>query len=99
LPLAGADSGKIKHPGVEETLRYYDAANSLRHLRIPAAFACACFDPAVPPPGQWSAANAHAGPRVISPFPTGHFEYLHPDQKQADRDHQKRINAFFDFRS
>lgn len=87
----------MKHPEIEETLRYYDAANSLRHLHIPVAFGCSNFDPAVPPPGQWSAANAHPGPKVISEFPVGHFEQGHPDQEQAERDHQQRVLDFFGF--
>jgi cephalosporin-C deacetylase len=87
----------LQKPEIEEMLRYYDSANTLRHLRIPTAFACSLFDPAVPPPGQWSAANVHPGPKVISPFPVGHFEAGHPDQDQADRDHQRRVTEFFGF--
>ncbi|MCC5850987.1 MAG: acetylxylan esterase [Verrucomicrobia bacterium] len=87
----------LAHPNIEETLCYYDAANSLRHLRIPTAFACALFDPSVPPPGQWSAANAHPGPKVISSYPVGHFDYNHPDQVRAEREHQRRVTEFFGF--
>lgn len=68
---------------IEETLAYYDAANSLKYLHIPVLFNCALFDPAVAPPGQWAAANSHAGPKEIVAFPTGHFEYDHPSTRQA----------------
>jgi len=87
----------LEQPEIEETLRYYDAANSLRRLRIPTAFGCSLFDPAVPPPGQWSAANAHPGPKVVSAFPVGHFAEGHPDQSQADAEHQRRVDGFFGF--
>ena len=87
----------LRHPEIEETLRYYDAANSLRHLHIPTAFACSQFDPAVPPPGQWAAANAHPGPKIISPFPLGHFDLPYPAQDQAEREHQQRVSEFFGF--
>lgn len=85
------------HPEIQETLRYYDAASSLKHLHIPVAFGCSNFDPAVPPPGQWSAANAHPGPKVISPFPVGHLAEGHPDQDRAEGAHQQRVLDFFGF--
>jgi cephalosporin-C deacetylase len=88
----------LQHPEIEETLRYYDAANSLRYLHIPTAFGCALFDPAVPPPGQWSAANAHPGPKVVSAFPVGHFADGHPGQANADLEHQRRVLDFFGFK-
>lgn len=85
----------LEHPEIENTLRYYDAANTLRLLHIPTTFSCALFDPSVPPPGQWSAANAHPGPKVISPLPVGHFKPGHPDQARAEQSHQQRVSDFF----
>jgi cephalosporin-C deacetylase len=84
----------LKDPGIEKTLAMFDAVFALRRVRIPTVFACACFDPAVPPPGQWSAANAHPGPKRISEFPTGHFDCVHPDAVQAEGDHQKTVAEF-----
>ena len=61
------------------------------------SFGCSFFDPAVPPPGQWSAANAHPGPKVISSFPVGHFAPGHPGQDLAEMEHQRQVSEFFGF--
>lgn len=84
----------LTDPAIENTLRYFEAVFSLRRVKIPTVFACACFDPAVPPPGQWAAANAHPGPKRISEYPTGHFDGPHPDSAQAEADHQKTVGDF-----
>jgi cephalosporin-C deacetylase len=86
----------LKNPAIEQTtLPYFEACNSLRHLHIPTVFACAVFDPAVPPPGQWAAANAHPGPKRITPFPTGHFDYPHPDTAHAENLHLQNLRELF----
>jgi cephalosporin-C deacetylase len=81
----------LKDPSIEETLRYYDAAFSVRFLNIPTLFGCSCFDPAVPPPGQWSAVNNHPGIFRVTPFPVGHFDYVHPQAAEAERLHAKNL--------
>jgi cephalosporin-C deacetylase len=81
----------LKEPAIESTLRYFEAVFSLRRLTIPTVFACACFDPSVPPPGQWAAANAHPGPKRISEYPTGHFDAPHPQDGPAARVHEQNI--------
>ncbi|WFB37089.1 acetylxylan esterase [Kiritimatiellota bacterium B12222] len=81
----------LEDPAIEETLRYYDAAFSVRHLRIPVVFGCSCFDPAVPPPGQWSAANSHPGPSLATAFPVGHFDYTHPQSPEAEEQHTQNL--------
>lgn len=85
----------LEEPSIERTLRYYEACFSLRNLSIPVVFACALFDPAVPPPGQWAAANAHAGPSRISSFPTGHCPDPHPDDDRAMARHLKKLEEMF----
>ncbi|MEX2607214.1 MAG: acetylxylan esterase [Kiritimatiellia bacterium] len=86
----------LKDPSIEKTtLPYFEACSSLRHLHIPTVFACSVFDPAVPPPGQWAAANAHPGPKRITPLPTGHFDYPHPDTPSAEQLHQQHLQELF----
>ena len=58
-----------------DTLRYFDAASAARYLRIPVHVAAACFDPVVPPPGQFAIYNALAGPRELFVLQAGHFEH------------------------
>ncbi len=58
-----------------ETLRYFDAAVAVRHLRIPMHVAAARFDPAVPTPGQFAIYNALAGHRELFVLQAGHFEH------------------------
>ncbi len=65
----------VGNPQIEETLSFFDAATTAKYLTIPVVFGCALFDPAVPPPGQFSVANAHPGRKRISVFLTGHFDY------------------------
>jgi len=81
----------LQEPEIAKTLEYFEAVFCLRRLRIPTVFACACFDPSVPPPGQWAAANSHPGPKRISEFPTGHFDAPHPEDERASRVHQQNV--------
>ncbi|MFO1432853.1 MAG: acetylxylan esterase [Candidatus Competibacteraceae bacterium] len=60
---------------VLEVLRYFDAASAARHLRIPMHIAVARFDPAVPPPGQFSIYNAIDSPKRLFVLSAGHFDY------------------------
>ncbi|MCC2336654.1 acetylxylan esterase [Cellulomonas wangsupingiae] len=69
------------HPEALETLRYFDAAATARHLRVPTHVAAALADPAVPPPGQFAIHNAVAGPRELYVREYGHTE--HPGMADA----------------
>lgn len=79
-------------PQIGNTLAFFDAAIAARHLKIPVVFGCATFDPAVPPPGQFSVANAHPGPKRISIFVTGHFDYVHEKSHDEERRHRDNLS-------
>ena len=68
-----------------ETLAYYDAASAARFLRIPTLVAAALFDPAVPPPGQFSIYNAIPDElRRLFLLDAGHFDY--PGREARERE-------------
>ncbi len=70
---------------VEHTLSYHDAAISARFLRVPMHFACALFDPAVAPPGQYAIYNATPGGlRHLFVLEAGHFSYPKQDLHQKE---------------
>ncbi len=81
------------HPGVSEVLRYFDAAIAASYLRIPTLVACALFDPAVPPPGQFSVYNAIPGPKELFVEPAGHFDY--PEAEATNAALRERLNRWF----
>ncbi len=81
----------LARPEIAGTLRYFDAVFAARRLFIPAVYACSQWDPAVPPPGQFSVFNAHAGPKRLSAFTTGHFEETVSDQAAETREHEKNL--------
>ncbi|HMO27327.1 MAG TPA: acetylxylan esterase [Tepidisphaeraceae bacterium] len=56
-------------------LRYFDAAVAARFMRQPTLVGCALFDPAVPPPGQFSVYNALTCRKQLIVRPGGHWEY------------------------
>ncbi len=75
------------HPEVVEVLAYFDASVAATYLHIPTFVVPACFDPAVPPPGQFAVANAIAGPKFVHVRKTGHFEWPGlADDDKAERD-------------
>lgn len=80
-----------KRPEIAETLRYFDAVFAARRLTIPVVYACSQFDPAVPPPGQFSVFNAHAGPKRLSPFTSGHIEESLSDRASEQSRHQQNL--------
>lgn len=84
-----------KHPGVAaKTLAYYDAATAAKHLQIPCHLACAQFDPAVAPPGQFAIYNALPEKRRhLFPLTAGHFEY--PNQAKENADLLRELCEFF----
>jgi cephalosporin-C deacetylase len=83
-----------KHPEILEVLRYFDAATAVRHIRIPILAACALFDPAVPPPGQFAVHNALAGPKELFVRQAAHFDWP-PGQQQEDERLFQRLCHWF----
>ena len=82
LPCKGSGASVrqyyCRHPEVLDVLRYFDAAVMARRITIPVHFACARFDPSVPPPGQFAVHNAMAGEKGLFILTSGHF--AHPDE-------------------
>lgn len=81
----------LKRPAISETLRYFESVFAARCLNTPTVYACSQFDPSVPPPGQFSVYHAHAGPKRLSPFTTGHFEESISDLAGETRRHEKNL--------
>lgn len=79
------------HPEIVKTLAFFDSATAGCRIRIPTVFACSLFDPAVTPPGQFAVANAHPGPKRISPFLVGHFDYQYPEAEEEGRAHARNV--------
>ena len=74
-------------------LRYFDAAVAAAHIRIPTLVACAVFDPAVPPPGQFAVYNALAGKKELFVRPAAHFDFA--DGAKVDEELYKRLERWF----
>lgn len=85
----------LQDPGIMRTLAYFDAATAIQRLTAPVAFACALFDPAVTPSGQFAVANAHRGPKRITPFLTGHFEWVGPHFTEERNAHHQAVRELF----
>jgi cephalosporin-C deacetylase len=64
-----------RHPEILEVLRYFDAAIASRYISVPVMVSPALFDPAVPPPGQFSIFNAITAPKHLRIRQAAHFEY------------------------
>lgn len=56
-------------------LQYFDAAVAARFMDKPTLVGCARFDPAVPPPGQFSVYNAIPCTKKLVSRAGGHWEY------------------------
>jgi cephalosporin-C deacetylase len=85
----------VAHPDVvTEVLPFFDAAVAATRIHIPMLSVCALFDPAVPPPGQFSIHNAVSGPKELYVLRAGHYEYpgLAADQLLS----QEYLVQFFD---
>lgn len=82
------------HPEVVDVLHYFDAATAARRIRIPTLVGAALFDPAVPPPGQFSVYNALPGRKELFTLTAGHFD--HPKAGVEDRRLRAALTAFFD---
>ncbi|MCA8932675.1 MAG: acetylxylan esterase, partial [Rhodospirillaceae bacterium] len=97
LPTTGSGEAVRRYhaanPDVLDTLAYYDAAAAARHITRPMHIAAACFDPAVPPPGQFAIYNAVAGRKQLFTFSAGHFDY--PAAQQEERVLLSQLRGFF----
>ncbi len=97
LPTAGSGAAVIKmhrkHPGILDTLAYYDAAVAARFARIPIQIAAATFDPFVAPPGQFSVFNSLPGDRSLCVLEAGHIDY--PKQDEDRRKVLGQLSSFF----
>jgi len=82
-----------RHPRVRETLAYFDAATAARYLRQPVHCACAPFDPAVAPAGQFSIYNAIPGPKSLFTLTAGHHAYS--DQGKEEQELLREIDNYF----
>ena len=66
----------VRHPNIyERTLRYFDAAVHAGRIGVPTHFACAAFDPSVPPPGQFAVHNAMRASKALTVWTTGHHAW------------------------
>jgi cephalosporin-C deacetylase len=100
LPSTGSGEAVRRHhqrqPAVADVLAYYDAATAAACCHTPVLVAPACFDPAVIPPGQWSVANAFAGPHEIFRYTAGHHSIpgLTEREDQAYRAAHRRFHGW-----
>ncbi len=62
-------------PAIADTLRYFDSAIASTFSHTPTMVACALFDPAVPPPGQWAVYNALTCPKQLFVHQAEHFDW------------------------
>ena len=96
LPCVGSgESVRLRwrrDPSVADTLAWFDAAHAARFLQLPVLYACALFDPAVPPPGQFSIRNAYAGSKELVVLSAGHFP--HPNEEREIQDANRRAREF-----
>lgn len=87
LPCCGSGEAVgryyANHPEVAEVLRYFDAAVHARHIICPTMIAAACFDPAVPPPGQFAVYHALRCERELFVRQYAHFQ---PRKPRSDND-------------
>lgn len=97
LPCVGSgESVRMYHgkrPEVTEVLSYYDAAIAATHCHIPVCVAAALFDPAVPPPGQFSVYNSLAGPKELYVRTAAHF--VGPREAEENAELHELLNKFF----
>lgn len=79
LPCVGSGESVrqlyLKKPEIRETLYFFDSAVSAQFCKIPVMCACALFDPAVPPPGQFAVYNGLAGEKHLFTREGDHFEH------------------------
>jgi len=89
LPTVGSGHAvqtyRKTHADVLDTLRLFDAATAAMRIDIPMLVAVARFDPAVPPPCQFSVANARPASSHHETFilDAGHFDYPGSETQHA----------------
>ncbi|HSJ02658.1 MAG: acetylxylan esterase [Verrucomicrobium sp.] len=98
LPSVGSAASVQQHvksrPDALEVLRYFDAAVAARHMRVPVHLACAMFDPAVAPAGQFAIYNALPGPKHLFVLTAGH--HPHPGQELEEQRLRQELHTFFE---
>jgi cephalosporin-C deacetylase len=87
--LASVRAFRDRHGDPMGTLAFYDAATAARYIRVPTLIAAALFDPAVPPPGQFSIYNAIPDRKELFTLEAGHFEYPERIRQEADLFHRQ----------
>lgn len=96
IPCAGSGhlvrNYYLAHPEVLDVLQYFDAASIARHIQIPVLCECALFDPAVPPPGQFSVYNAMGGPKSLLVRNAGH--HAHPGEADEEQRSRSRCDEW-----
>lgn len=98
LPCTGSGEAVrqrwLRNPKIlENTLRWHDAAATIRHATQPILFICALQDPSVPSPGQFSVWQAHGGPSRLIITPAGHMRY--PEEAAILREIATEMDTFF----
>lgn len=99
LATVGSGSGvqhfDQKRPGAaSKTLSLFDAASTAKYMTQPTHLACARFDPAVAPPGQFAIYNSlPSNLRRLFKLSAGHHEYA--DQKAEDTLLLQELCEFF----
>jgi cephalosporin-C deacetylase len=97
LPCVGSgESVRLLHqrrPEIIFVLRFFDSAVAAAHIHIPTLAACALFDPAVPPPGQFAVYNALAGEKELFVRPAAHFDFA--DGAKVEEEVYKRLETWF----
>lgn len=98
LPTCGSGEAvrtrEAQSPGsVAPVLAHFDAATAARFIQIPMLCACACFDPAVAPPGQFSIYNAIPSEKELFILSHGHYE--HPDVLKESLQLHRAKSKFF----
>lgn len=86
MPCVGSgeavrQSGGERHMPV---LQYFDAATAAAPTRVPVMVAPALFDPAVPPPGQFSIFNCLAGEKKLMIRTAAHFDWTGAAEEDAE---------------
>jgi cephalosporin-C deacetylase len=83
------------HKDVLKTLRLFDAATAATRIQIPMLLAVARFDPVVPPPCQFSVANARptSNHHETVILDAGHFDYPGAQEQQAQL--SEKVRRFF----
>ena len=75
------------------TLRYYDAANAAKRIKVPTHFALALRDSVVTPPGQFAIYNQIPDKKSLFVLDAGHDNYENQDQQHAEL--LKELEEFF----